>query len=160
MASLTEVPGEAIAKGDFLGAAGAGACNWAVVCGGFWTSGTGACAVAGFCCIACWAGGGAAGGLGGPALRASINLRSVSLSTVGFGVCAVRFLSEIMSVLGGFTFCRSSGSGRNVASCLSLMGTITGCRKVHFGRKISNAMMMAWVIRGNPRGLAPAIGGD
>src|ERR1041385_1835537 len=146
MASLTEVPGEAMAKGDFLGAAGAGACNWAVVCGGFCTSGTGACAVAGFC-IACCAGGGAACGLGGPALWASISLRSVSLSTVGFGVCAVRFLSEIISVLGGFTFCRSGGRSRKVVFCFSWMGTMTGRVKVHLGTRMSKAIMMACVIR-------------
>src|SRR6266571_2815426 len=147
MASLTEVPGEAIAKGDFLGAAGAGAGSWAVVCGGFCISGIGApCAVAGFCCMACWPGGGGAEGLGGPGLRASINLRSASLSTVGVRVCAIRFLSEIMSVLGGFTLSRSIGNGIKV-SCFSLMGTMTGRLKLHLGRKISNAIMTAWVIR-------------
>src|SRR5215469_16525659 len=99
MAWLTEVPGDAIVKGDLVGWLGFGAssCACCVVCccGG----GAGACAVAGFCCCAiCWPGGGE-GGLGVPARRASSNLRSSSFE--GVFVLARRFLSETMSVLGG-----------------------------------------------------------
>src|SRR6476646_4077544 len=118
IASFTEAPGEAMANGDFLGATGTGDSTWAV------------------------AGGGEA--LGGPALRASISLRRVSLSTVGVLVCAMRFLSEVMLVfLGGFTLSRSSGNGIKVVSCFSLIGTITGRLKFHFGIKINKAMMTA-----------------
>src|SRR5438270_3656701 len=137
-----------MANGDFFGVAGAGDSTCAVAGGVGCTAGTGAagCAVAGFCCIACWPAGGGGEALGGPALRASISLRNVSLSTVGVFVCAIRFLSEVMLVLGGFTLRRSSGSGMNVVSCCSLIGTMTGRLKSHFGIKISNAMMTAWVI--------------
>src|SRR6478736_2066652 len=149
IASFTEAPGDAMAKGDFLGAAGTGDSTWAVAGGGGWTAGTGAvdCAVAGFCCGACWPAGGGGEALGGPGLRASISLRNVSLSTVGVFVCAMRFLSEVMLVfLGGFTLSRSSGKGMNVVSCFSLIGTITGRLKLHFGIKINKAMMTACVI--------------
>ena len=137
-----------MANGDFLGCAGAGDSSWAVAGGVGCTAGTGAavCAVAGFCCIACWPGGGGGEALGGPGLRASISLRRVSLSTVGVFVCAMRFLSEVMLVLGGFTLSRSSGNGINVVSCFSLMGIMAGPLKFHFGIKISSAMMTACVI--------------
>src|SRR5579871_4028208 len=149
IASFTEAPGEAMVNGDFLGGAGAGDSSCAVAGGVGCTAGTGAavCAVAGFCCIACWPGGGGREALGGPGLRASISLRNVSLSTVGVLVCAMRFLSEVMLVLGGFTLSRSSGNGMNVVSCFSLMGTMTGRLKFHFGIKINKAMMTACVIR-------------
>src|ERR1700724_3611791 len=144
-----EAPGEAMANGDFFGAAGAGDSSWAVAGGGGGVSGTGAlfCAVAGFCCIACWPDGGGGEAFGGPGLRSSISLRNVSLSTVGVLVCAIRFLSEVMFVFGGFTLSRSFGNGINVVSCFSLIGMMTGRLKFHFGIKISNAMMTAWVIR-------------
>src|SRR3954451_9712194 len=149
MASFTDAPGEAIANGDFLGAAGAGDSSWAVAGGVGCAGGAGAVvwAVAGFCCCACWPEGGGGEAFGGPALRASISLRNVSLSTVGVFVCAMRFLSEVMFVLGGFTLSRSSGSGMNVVSCFCWIGTMTGRLKFHFGMKINNAMMTAWVIR-------------
>src|SRR6185312_6724337 len=133
MASFTEAPGEAMANGDFLGAAGAGDSTLAVVCGGGCVegAGAGACAVAGFCCCATWPEGGGGEAFGGPALRASINLRRVSLSTVGVLVCAMRFLSEVMLVLGGFTLSASSGNERKVVSCFCLMGTTTGRLKLH-----------------------------
>src|SRR5438270_3565225 len=108
-----------MANGDFLGAAGTGDSTWAVAGGVGCTAGTGAvdCAVAGFCCCACWPASGGGEDFGGPALRASISLRRVSLSTVGVFVCAMRFLSEVMLVLGGLTLSRSSGNGINVVSC-------------------------------------------
>src|SRR4029077_12845966 len=118
MASLTDVPGEAMANGDFLGAAGAGASSLAVVCGGCCTCGTVvvAWAVAGVCCAACWPAGG--GALGAPGLRASSSLRNVSLSTDGVFELARRSLSEMMFVLGGVLgFERSSGRGRKIVSC-------------------------------------------
>src|SRR5438270_390311 len=139
-----------MANGDFLGVTGAGDSSCAVAGGVGCTAGTGAavCAVAGFCCIACWPAGGGGEALGGPALRASISLRRVSLSTVGVFVCAMRFLSEVMLVfLGGFTLSASSGNERKVVSCFCWIGTMTGRLKFHFGRKISNAMMRACVIR-------------
>ena len=57
-----------MANGDFFGAAGAGDSSWAVAGGGGGVSGTGAlfCAVAGFCCIACWPDGGGGEAFGGP----------------------------------------------------------------------------------------------
>src|SRR6266853_6749893 len=102
MASFTEEPGEAMANGDFLGSGGAGASSFAVACGGC-TCGAGAVAwaVAGFCCIACWAAGGGAGALGAPGLRASSSLRNASLSTDGVFELARRSLSETIFVLGG-----------------------------------------------------------
>src|SRR5438270_3409821 len=138
-----------MANGDFFGVAGAGDSSCAVAGDVGCTAGTGAavCAVAGFCCIAGWPAGGGGEALGGPALRASIILRKVSLSTVGVFVCAMRFLSEVTLVLGGFTLSKSSGSGMNVVSCFCWIGTMTGRLKFHFGIKISKAMMIAWVIR-------------
>src|SRR4029077_8807834 len=148
MASLTEEPGEAMANGDFLGAAGAGASSFAVVCGGCCFSGTGAgaWAVAGFCCIACWPAGGGAGALGAPALRASSSLRNVSLSTDGVFELARRSLSETIFVLGGvFGFERSSGRTTIMFSGFSLSGTMTAWFLVHFGTSKSSAIMMPCV---------------
>src|SRR5215472_7571659 len=102
MASLVEVPGAAIAKGDFLGCAGFGASSWAcwVGCAG----GAGVAAGAGgaaACCAACCCGAGV-GGFGVPGLRAAfIRSRKVALSGAGVLVLARRSLSEIMLVLGG-----------------------------------------------------------
>src|SRR5579859_3813676 len=106
---LTVAPGEAIVNGDFFGVFGCGACSCAFCVGG---GGLGAGAPwAGDCCIACCGAAGGVAGLGGPGRRAAINLRKKSLSTAGLFVCAMRFLSDMMSVFCGgvLIFCRSSG---------------------------------------------------
>src|SRR5262249_9147574 len=143
MAWLTEEPGDAILKGEFLGAAGLGASSWAVCCGAGCSAGG-----AGGACCAVWAGGCGAG-LGPPGLRdASSSLRSVSLSGEGVFELARRSLSEIMLVLGGvFGFDRSSGMTIIVVSGLALSGTMTAWFLVHLGTSSRSAMMTPCVAR-------------
>src|ERR1051326_4937220 len=59
---------------------------------------------------------------------------------------SMRFLAEVILVLGGFTLNTSSGNGIKVVSWFCLTGTMTGRLKFHLGMKINKAMMIAWVI--------------
>src|SRR5216684_7979830 len=103
MARFTVDPGEFTGKGIF-GFGGTGASSLAVCvgcCSGVWLA---PCCGAGCCCgvasACCWAGAGG-GVFGFPGLRASSNLRKASLLGTGVRVCAMRFASDMRSVLGG-----------------------------------------------------------
>src|SRR6185437_8386527 len=111
-------PGEAILKGT-RGLGGVGSANLAVSWGGCCGVCDWPCCGAGCCsgvmAACCCAGAGCCVGAGRPGLRGSISLCSCSLLGTGVRDCAMRFLSEMMLVLGGaFSFNWSGGSSRNV----------------------------------------------
>ena len=95
-----------------------------------------------------------------PACAASISLRKVSLSTVGVFVCAIRFLSEVILVLGGFTLSRSSGNGINVVSCFCLIGNDDWPVEIPFRHKDQQCNDDGMGDQGEPCCLSLAIGRD
>src|SRR5882724_3229968 len=145
MAWLTAEPGEPTANGFLFVGLGKGASNLAVCAGGCGAMGSVPCVVDGCSCADCWGGadGGAAGGFGRPGRRASRSLRIVSLFSAGVRDCAIRFMSETTSVLGGFTLSWSGGSDRKV-SWFSFGGRMSMRLVDHLGSSTRTTMITVW----------------